>query len=98
LPLPPRIRVGRSVVVLNHDTRLFPHHVDDQRLYDFSRPVAAVSRHPQNPALWGLQNVSTEKWVISAADGVKDVAPGRNVTLAPGIRINFGRAEGEVRV
>jgi DNA-binding helix-hairpin-helix protein with protein kinase domain len=98
LQLPPRIRVGRSVVVLNHDTRLFPHHVDDQRLYDFSRPVAAVSRHPQDPALWGLQNVSAEKWVISAADGVKDVAPGRNVTLAPGVRINFGRVEGEVRV
>ncbi len=98
LALPPRIRVGRSVVVLNHDTRLFPHHVDDQRLYDFSQPVAAVSRHPTNPALWGLQNVSPEKWVISGADGVKVVAPGRNVTLAPGIRINFGRVEGEVRV
>ena len=96
--LPPRIRVGRSVVMLNHDAKLYPHHVDDQRLYDFSRPVAAVNRHPQNPSLWGLQNVSGEKWVIAAADGVKDVAPGRNVTLMPGVRINFGRLEGEVRV
>jgi serine/threonine protein kinase len=98
LHLPPRIRVGRSVVMLNHDTRLFPHHVDDQRLYDFSRPVATVSRHPTDPSIWGLQNVSPEKWVINAADGVRDVAPGRNVTLVPGVKINFGRAEGEVRV
>jgi len=36
--------------------------------------------------------------VISGGGGVLDVAPGRNVTLAAGIRINFGRAEGEVRV
>jgi hypothetical protein len=98
VPLPPRIRVGRHVVMLNHDTRLFPHHVDDQRLYDFSRPVAAVSRHPSDPTIWGLRNESTEKWVISSVDGIKDVIPGKNVTLAVGTKINFGRGEGEVRV
>jgi eukaryotic-like serine/threonine-protein kinase len=98
LRLPPRIRVGRSVVMLNHNTQLFPHHVDDRKLYDFSRPVAAVSQHPSDPSIWGLKNLSPEKWVISAADGMRDVAPGRSVTLALGTKIHFGHLEGEVRV
>lgn len=41
LKLPFRMRLGKHVVMLNHDTQLFPHHVDDLSLYDFSRPVAA---------------------------------------------------------
>ncbi len=98
LRLPPRLRIGRSIVVLNHDSKLFPHHVDDQRLYDFSHPVAIVSQHPRDPSIWGLTNTSTEKWVISSAAGTQDVAPGRSVTLALGTRINFGKVEGEVRV
>jgi DNA-binding helix-hairpin-helix protein with protein kinase domain len=98
LRLPPRIRIGRSVVMLNHDAKLFPHHVDGQRLYDFSHPVATVSRHPRDPSIWGLTNTSAEKWVISSAVGTQEVAPGRSVTLALGTRINFGKVEGEVRV
>jgi hypothetical protein len=98
VPLPARIRIGRHVVVLNHDSQLFPHHLDDQRLYDFSRPVAAVGRHPVDPTIWGLRNLSDERWAITGADGTKDVPPGRAVTLAAGTRIHFGRVEGEVRV
>ena len=47
LQLPPRIRINKSVVLLNHDAKLFPHHVDDTRLYDFSSPVAAVAWRPR---------------------------------------------------
>lgn len=97
--LPPRLRIGKGVVVLNHDTQLFPHHVDEQRLYDFSRPVAAVAQHPMQPGLWGIQNLSGEQWVSTAPDGaITDVDPGRSVALALGMRINFGRMEGEIRV
>lgn len=98
LQLPPRIRLGRNVVVLNHDTQLFPHHVDDQRLYDFSRPVAAVSRNPADPSMWGLRNVSDEKWVVVGAAGTQEVTPGRSVALAVGTRINLGKVEAEIRV
>jgi serine/threonine protein kinase len=99
LQLPWRIRVGKSVVMLNHDTQLFPHHVDDQRMYDFSKPLAAMTQHPTNPNIWGLKNISGEKWVSKAADGnVKDVEPGRSVTLAVGTKILFGKAEGEIRI
>ncbi|MBU0494688.1 MAG: serine/threonine protein kinase [Chloroflexi bacterium] len=99
IQLPPRIRIGDQIIMLNHDTQLFPHHVDDQRMYDFSQPVVEVIRHPKDPSVWGLKNLSNEKWVIIGADGAqKDVEPGRSATLAVGVKINFGRKEGEIRV
>jgi DNA-binding helix-hairpin-helix protein with protein kinase domain len=99
IKLPPRIRIGNNVVMLNHDTQLFPHHVDDQKLYDFSQPVAAMTQHPRDPSVWGLKNLSGEKWAVTTDDGaVKDVEPGRSARLAVGIKVNFGKAEGEVRL
>ncbi|MEJ7709398.1 MAG: hypothetical protein WKF84_05955 [Pyrinomonadaceae bacterium] len=99
LQLPPRIRLGDNVVMLNYDTQLFPHHTDDSRLYDFSEPVAAISQHPTDKSLWGLKNVGTEKWVATTPDDlVKDVEPGRSVSLSVGTRIQFGRIEGQIRV
>lgn len=97
--LPARIRIGKNVVMLNYDTQLFPHHIDTHRLYDFSRPVAAMTQNPNNPSLWGLKNLSNEKWVITTADGtIKDVEPGRSANLAVGTKINFGKSEGEMRI
>lgn len=97
--LPPRIRIGRGIVMLNHDTRLFPHHIDDQKPYDFSQAVAEVTSHPSDPRIWGLKNLGNEKWVSTMADGtVKDVEPGRSVTLSVGTKIHFGRSEGEIRL
>jgi hypothetical protein len=85
--------------MLNHDTQLFPHHTDDDRLYDFASPTAVVTRHPTNPNIWGLKNLSDNKWVVTTADGaVRDVEPQRSVTLSVKTRIQFGRAEGEIRV
>ncbi|HEX8492202.1 MAG TPA: hypothetical protein VF658_05120 [Pyrinomonadaceae bacterium] len=99
LTLPPRIRIGTQVVMLNHDTQLFPHHTDDDRLYDFSSPAAVVTRHPTNANIWGLKNLTDNKWVVTTADGeVRDVEPQRSVTLAVKTRIQFGKAEGEIRV
>ncbi len=97
IQLPARLRLGQSVVMLNHDTQLFPHHLGS--LYDFTAPVAEVSRHPQNPHLWGLKNLSPDKWVITRPDGaMSEVPPGRSVTIAVGVKIVFGAAEGEIRL
>jgi len=99
LALPPRLRVGDAVVMLNYNTRLYPHHIDSDKAYDFSAPVAEVTRHPSKPNIWGLRNLTLEKWVITLDDGtIKDVEPGRSMTMAPGIKINFGKREGEIRV
>jgi hypothetical protein len=97
--IPFRIRTPRSIVILNHDSQLYPHHVDDQRLYDFAAPIAAVSRHPQKPDLWGLKNLSAEPWSFQTISDPAPISvpPGRSVTLSSGTRINFGKCEGEVR-
>lgn len=98
LRIPPRIRIGRHIVMLNQDSQLFPHHVDDERAYDFTRPVATVARHPVDPNVWGLKNLTGEKWAATNAEGtVRDVEPGRSLTLNVGMRIHFGRSEGEIR-
>jgi DNA-binding helix-hairpin-helix protein with protein kinase domain len=99
LQIPPRIRVDDKIIMLNHDTKLYPHHVDPDRMYDFTDPVAEVTQHPQDPSIWGLRNLGDEKWVVTGADGsIKDVEVGRSVTLAVGLRVNFGKAEGEIRL
>ncbi|MFN6471633.1 MAG: protein kinase domain-containing protein [Nostoc sp. SerVER01] len=98
IQVPPRIRIRNSIVMLNHDTQLFPYHLENQGKYDFSRPVAAVNQNPKNPSIWGLKNLSSEKWVTTNADGqVKEVEPGRSTSIALGTKINFGKAEGEFR-
>lgn len=99
LQLPPRIRIGKNVVMLNYDTKLFPHHINGARLYDFTRPIAEVARHPANESVWGLKNLSNEKWVSTTAEGrVSDVGPERSVTLSAGTKIQFGDSVGEIRV
>jgi hypothetical protein len=58
LQLPPRIRIGKNVVMLNYDTKLFPHHINDERLYDFTRPIAEVARHPSNETCGDLKQAT----------------------------------------
>ena len=95
---PFRIRIGKNIIMLNHDTKLYPHHLNIQRAYDFSRPVAEVTQHPTNPGLWGLRNLSNERWIMTKADGaIQEVEPGRNVPLITQTQINFGNTQGEIR-
>jgi serine/threonine protein kinase len=97
LLLPPRMRLGQSVVMLNHDTHLFPHHIGAS--YDFSAPIATVVRHPQNPNVWGLKNLSGKKWTVTRADGrLLEIPPGKSFTITANARIHFGPVEGEIRV
>jgi serine/threonine protein kinase len=97
--LPFRIRIGKNVVMLNSDAKLFVQHITGSSdLAEFSRSIAEVARHPTNPNLWGLKNLMSAKWVMTAPDGsLKDVEPGRSVPLASGTKVNFGAAEGEIK-
>lgn len=95
--IPPRIRIRKNIVMLNYNTELFPHHIDQQKLYDFSRAIAKVNQHPQNPSIWGLKNLSNQKWACTVNGTVKEIDPGRSISLAVGTKINFGREEGEIR-
>jgi len=97
LIMPPRIKIGRNIIMLNHDTKIFPHHVDSQMLYDFSAPVAEISRNPNKPDIWGLKNLSVKKWVLKSSNGnFMDVEPNRSVPIVSGNTINFGKIDGEI--
>ena len=51
--LPPRIEIrgagGTSMILLNYDTCLYPHHLGS-RPYDFTVPLASVVRRPDRPS------------------------------------------------
>jgi hypothetical protein len=83
--------------MLNHDARLYPHHIG-AATWDFTTPVAEVTRHPHDPSIWGLKNLSAVKWTSTNTDGaIQEIEPGRSVRLAVGTRIQFGAVEGEIR-
>ena len=99
LIVPPRLHSGNSVIMLNHDTKLYGHHTDLNKKFEFNTLQAQVNRHPQDSNRWGLQNLSGSQWTITLPDNtVKTVDPQRSVNLAAGIMINFGNVTAEIRV
>lgn len=96
--LPFRIRIGSNVIMLNQDTKLYPHHINNHRKFDFSKPIAEVARNPNNPTMWGLRNLSDEKWILTKPDAsIIEVEPGRSAVLSVNNKINFGTSEGDIR-
>ena len=97
LRLPLNLAVGQSVVMLNHDTKLYPHHTDPARRFDFSSATAEVCPNPSEPDVWGLRNLGRTPWRCEAASGtVHEVGPGRAIRLSAGTVIDFGRVRGRV--
>lgn len=97
LVLPPRIRIGSDVVLLNRATQLFGYHIGMTR--DDSPPIAEVVENPKVANLFGLRNLGSEAWTLTKSDGtVADVPPGRAAPIIDGNRINFGPVTGEIRV
>ncbi len=98
VPLPPILYVGRHAIMLNYDTKLYPHHLDDQKLYDFSAPCLEVNVHPQDATRWGLKNLTAQPWQATLNDGrTVIVEPQKSVALQHGLAIRFGRLQGQVR-
>jgi hypothetical protein len=85
--------------MLNRDSKLYAHHVDDARRFDFSQSVAVLAQNPQNASIWGLTNLSESPWVATFPDAsVRHIDPGRSIALVRDLKINFGKVEGEIRV
>ena len=99
LVLPPRIRIGRTIIMLTPEAKLFGYHLNETGAQDAARPVAEVSRHPSDPSRIGLKNLTAKSWTATLRDGaVRVVDPGRSLTLTPDTHIQFGRAEGQIRL
>ncbi len=97
VPVPPRLALGRDVVVLGRGAELFPHHLDPARPFVFEPALAAVEAHPANPAVTGLRNLADVPWTCRLPDGsAAAIAPGRTIRLVHGLDIDFGRRQGTV--
>lgn len=90
--LPARMRLGNEVIVLTPGTQLFPHHIEE-RLYQFTPPMADVVANPL-----GLRNRSGRPWTMASGDSVQKVPAGEVVPLMPGMTIDFGTQQGQIRL
>ena len=99
LPLPARIGIGSSVICLNKDTQLYPHHIDPHREFDFSQPVAVVVSHPGNPKMRGLKNLTQNSWTVThVGEHPSDVPPMKVVTVKNESKLDFGTSIGSMRI
>ena len=91
--LPPRMKIGSQLIMLNQNTKLFPHHVKGN--FDFSDAIGKITKHPTQPNRWGLTNAGSENWTFTKPNGESLVVPpGKTAPLQTDARINFGAAEG----
>ena len=79
--------------------RLWPHHLTDAALYDFSKVIGDIVRHPSKPSVIGIHNASGVTLHMIKTDGsTQDVVPDASVQLVPGTTIDFGASRAKVRV
>jgi serine/threonine protein kinase len=94
--LPLRLRIDRQIIMLLPGTQIFPFHVDEG---GFSQPLAEVTRVEGIPDELGLKNLSKKKWTATSKSGqIRDIPSGSTLKLINGVRINFGRKEGHIRL
>jgi len=95
--LPFRIQIGKSLIMLTKQGEIYPHHLDSSKDFNFNNPAGKIIQHPTDPNIWGLKNLTTEKWVATMANGsLKDVEPEKSVPLGKNVKINFGNVIGEI--
>ena len=94
--MPAAIVVGKSCVLLQKDAKLYSHHINAD--YDMSTVVGSVVQNPNNPALWGIKNESSDNWTYIKPDGIQVPIPvGKSAAIAKGVKINFGKETGEFK-
>lgn len=95
--LPMQLSIGDRRILLNHQAKLYPHHLGER--LDFSKVVAVVNQHPTDPGRWGLQNLGDAPWSIVSNDGQQlNVPVNRSAPLRNGLRIQFGSVTGHLQL
>ena len=96
---PPRMVFddGKHPVMLTHDRKIYPHHLDPDRMWDFHAPMGMMEQHFQKKELWGLKNATQHPWRVRFQDGhAHTVAPGKTCPVIPGAKIDFGRKQATI--
>lgn len=96
MQIPVKIVIGRSMILLNQNTRLSHHNIYGD--YDIDSYVGSVVQNPKNPSLWGIRNDDKVNWTYEKADGTQiPIEPGRTAAIAPGAKIHFADTVGEFK-
>lgn len=94
VPVPAKLVIGRSTILLMSDTKIYRHHIDGG--HDMETAVGEVVQNPSNPNLWGIRNLTKGNWTYIKADGTQiPVEEGRCAAIAKDTKIDFGEMTGE---
>jgi len=85
LKLPDRIKINNFILMLNPGTQITNYHVSQAvgQVYDIGNIVAEVIRHPDNPNITCLKNLSKNKWVFNGNETIK-INPSESLILGNG--------------
>lgn len=87
--------LGRRAVAVSEGAHLHGHHLNGD--YDYATTIAEVVRHPTNPDLLGLRNLTEGLWTARLPGGdEREVEPGRSVRVTPGVEVDLGRVVARV--
>lgn len=94
VPVPTRLVVGRSTILLMTNTKIYKHHIDGE--HDMETVVGEVVQNPNNPNQWGIKNLTKENWTYIKGDGTQiPIMEGRSAAIAKDTKIDFGQLIGE---
>ncbi|MCI9313617.1 MAG: serine/threonine protein kinase [Lachnospiraceae bacterium] len=94
VPVPSRLVIGRSTILLMANTKLYMHHINGG--HDMETVAGEVVQNPNNPRLWGIRNLTKDNWTYIKADGTQiPVMEGRTAAIAKDTKIDFGQMTGE---
>lgn len=100
--IPPRLVFslpgGTHHLLLTRDARLLRRHLDPAGPEDQASSVLGeMKQNPNNPAVWGLCNLTATPWTATATDGkTVEVPPQKSIPLVPGLKVNIGGTTAEI--
>lgn len=89
---------GGHYVVLSDGTELLKRHITLLPPEDAEREVLGrVTRHPDDPNLWGIKNLTAAPWDATLPDGrTIAIPPQKAIPLNPGIKFRIEGKEAEI--
>lgn len=97
--LPPRLKVGNRILLLNHDTVLYENQIFESNLMDYDKKFLKVEVHPVHEKFWGIRNLTETAWRVVGNEGnEKLIKTDEVLTMVEGLNIDFGTALGSIKL
>jgi DNA-binding helix-hairpin-helix protein with protein kinase domain len=93
-----RHAAGIHYLTLSEGTKILKRHLSTPWQEEESEvPLGEVTRHPQQPGVWGIRNLSAQSWKAIPSGGEPvEILPQKAVPLNPGFRIIIDGSEVEI--